>query len=120
MATPDRPTQSVITELVRQLLPDAGGKEARLLTIEYAPGVHTPAHRHPGAVFVYVVEGTLTHQMEGDPPRQYRPGEHWYEAPGLLHADAGNDSTATNAKIVAFYVAEPGAPVLVFEDAGLR
>jgi quercetin dioxygenase-like cupin family protein len=109
-----RSRKSVITELFRESI--AGlGKEGRLLTVEYASGVHTPPHRHPGSLFVYVLEGKVVSQMEGSPSREYSQGESWFEAEDCFHVDAGNDSGAP-AKILVFYLTEPGRPVLVFED----
>ena len=54
--------------------------------------------------------------MEGEPARTYEPGEVWYETRNHLHADIGNDSPDTWAKILVFYLTEPGQPVLVFEE----
>ena len=106
--------RSVITELFRESL--AGlGKEGRLLTVEYGPGVHTPPHRHPGSLFVYVLAGKVVSQMEGSPPREYSQGEFWFEAEDCFHLDADNDTNAP-AKILVFYLTEPGNRMLVFED----
>ena len=41
-----------------QPLPDLN-KVADMITVEYAPGQSTPAHRHNAHVFVYVLEGAL-------------------------------------------------------------
>lgn len=92
------------------------GKEGRILMVEYPPGVHTPAHRHPGWQFIYVLEGTVVHQMEGEEAREYEPGEVWYEVRDHLHLDIGNDSSDAWAKILVFYLTEPGQPVLVPEE----
>jgi quercetin dioxygenase-like cupin family protein len=92
------------------------GKEGRILTVEYPPGVHAPAHRHPGWQFIYVLEGKVVSQMEGEPAREYVPGQAWYEARDHLHQNIGNPSPDTWAKILVFYLTEPGQPVLVFEE----
>jgi quercetin dioxygenase-like cupin family protein len=54
--------------------------------------------------------------MEGEPAREYEPGQAWYEARDHLHQNIGNPSPDTWAKILVFYLTEPGQPVLVFEE----
>ena len=34
------------------------GKEATMITVDYAPGEADPVHRHNAYAFVYVLEGT--------------------------------------------------------------
>src|SRR5438874_8488525 len=53
-----------VTTLMRQPLHDYPGKEAVLAAVEYAPGHDDAAHRHPGHVFVYVVEGAVEMRSE--------------------------------------------------------
>jgi quercetin dioxygenase-like cupin family protein len=48
-------TQGGRTILQRQPLPDAPGRHGVMLTVDYAPGEASPAHRHPGSVFAYVL-----------------------------------------------------------------
>jgi len=54
--------------------------------------------------------------MEGEPAREYGPGEVWYEPRNRLHVDVGNDSPDTWTKVLVFYLTEPGQPVTVFEE----
>jgi quercetin dioxygenase-like cupin family protein len=110
-------SSSIITEVARWPIEGMEGKEGRILTVEYPPGVHTPAHRLPGWMFVRVLEGKVVSRMEGEPARKYGPGEVWYEGRDHLHLDAGNDSPDSRAKILVFYLTEPGQPVLVPEEA---
>jgi len=109
----DERRSSVVTEVAKWPIE---GREGRILVVEYPPGVHTPPHRHPGWQFIHVLEGTVVHQMEGEEAREYEPGEAWYETRDHLHLDIGNDSPDTWAKIVVFYLTEPGQPVLVPEE----
>ena len=105
-----------VTEIAKWPLDGLEGKEGRILTVEIPPGVHAPPHRHPGWQFIHVLEGKVISQMEGEPAREYEPGEVWYEPRNHLHMDIGNDSADTWAKILVFYLTEPGQPVLVFEE----
>jgi quercetin dioxygenase-like cupin family protein len=52
---------------------------------ELAPGGRVGRHRHPVPNVVYVMEGELTVEADGHPPRVYRAGEafsegdHWHD-----------------------------------------
>jgi quercetin dioxygenase-like cupin family protein len=108
---------AIVTEIAKWPVEGLeGDKEGRILTVEIPPGVHAPPHRHPGWQFIHVLEGEVVSQMEGEPARVYEPGEVWYETRDHLHVDIGNDSPDTWAKILVFYLTEPGQPVLVFEE----
>ena len=54
--------------------------------------------------------------MEGEPPHEYGPGEFWFEPRDHLHVDVGNDGGEASARLLVFYLTEPGQPVLVFEN----
>ena len=113
-------TTAIVTEVANWPIDGMENKEGRILTVEYPPGVHAPAHRHLGWQFVYVLEGKVAHQMEGEPAREYEAGQAWYEARDHLHLRIGNDSSDAWAKILVFYLTEPSQPVLVFEKEGER
>ena len=108
-------SRSVVTEMGRWDVQGLDGKEGRLVTVEFPPGAHTPAHRHPGWQWIWVLEGTVVSQMEGEEPHQYGPGEAWFEPREHLHLDAGNDSGDRSAKLLVFYLTEPGSPLTVLE-----
>jgi quercetin dioxygenase-like cupin family protein len=77
--------------------------------------VHTPPHRHPGWQLIYVLEGRVVSQMEGEPAQNFKANDFWFEPREHLHLDAGNDDPHGRAKILVFYVTEPGQPVLIPE-----
>jgi quercetin dioxygenase-like cupin family protein len=104
---------ATITELGRWALDGLAGHELRLLTVEHPAGAHTPPHRHPGWLVAYVLDGPVTSQLEGEPPRTYQTGEWWFEARGRLHVDAGNDRPYGTTKILVFTVTEADHPVAV-------
>ncbi len=103
---------SVVKTLMTETLPEGSGREVRMLTVEYPPGVRTPAHRHPGAVFVYVLEGAVLCGLDEGPVRTYRQGESWWERPGQVHRVSENASQTERAKLLVFFVTETGKPVL--------
>jgi len=108
----DRPMRTTVTTLMTQALPDKPGTEARVMTVEYPPGVTSPAHRHPGVIFAYVLEGAVECGLDDGPVVRYEKGQSWYERPGQLHRVAKNASQTEPAKLLVFFLTEPGKPVL--------
>ena len=43
--------------------------------VDLASGVAAPEHRHPGEEIVFVIEGVLEYQVEGEPPVTVKAGE---------------------------------------------
>lgn len=103
---------SIVKPILTQALPEKPGTEARMLTVEYPPGVVSPPHRHPGMVFVYVLEGAVECALDDGPVVRYEKGQAWYERPNQLHRVAKNGSQTEPAKLVVFFLTEPGKPVL--------
>jgi quercetin dioxygenase-like cupin family protein len=46
----------------------APGRETIQARIDIAPGAEAAWHRHPGEEVIYVIEGTLEYQLEGQRP----------------------------------------------------
>src|SRR5206468_5856653 len=44
------------------------GREAIQTIVAIAPGVTAPRHSHPGEEIIYVLEGLLEYQLDGQPP----------------------------------------------------
>jgi quercetin dioxygenase-like cupin family protein len=86
------------------------GKEATMLTVEYAPGQASAPHRHNASTFVYVLEGSVVMQVKGGKEMTLGPGETFYESPEDIHVVSKNASTTKPAKILVFFVKEKGAP----------
>lgn len=93
------------------------GKSLTALTVSYAPGAKTPAHRHGRALVVgYVLEGAIRSRLGNGESKVYRAGESWSEAPGAHHTVSENASTTEPAKILAIFVAKTDAKDLVTID----
>jgi quercetin dioxygenase-like cupin family protein len=97
--------------VLRHELPDVPGKQVSVVTVDFAPGAGFRPHRHPGSVFVYVLEGTVISQVEPGKPVTYKAGEAWYEPPMHIHRVARNPSKTRPAKIIAFLIAGKGQPL---------
>jgi quercetin dioxygenase-like cupin family protein len=91
------------------------GKEARVTVLEvsYGPGGFTPPHRHPGAVFGYVLEGEFEAQLEGHPLRKLKAGDTFYEPTMALHSVSRNPSKMANTRLLAVLLHPRDAKQLV-------
>jgi quercetin dioxygenase-like cupin family protein len=110
IASADESRKTVAPLMTRDLV-GIPGKEAIVLTVEYAPGEASQPHRHDANVFVYVLEGTITMQVKGSPPVTLHPGQTYYESPSDIHTVSANASKTAPAKFLVFIVKDKGAPV---------
>lgn len=99
-----------VTPLMTKDLTGLAGKEATMLTVEYAPGASSSKHRHNAHTFVYVLEGSIVMQVEGGKETTLGPGQTFYESPDDIHTVSKNASNTQPAKFLVFFVKEKGAP----------
>jgi quercetin dioxygenase-like cupin family protein len=103
------------TELFRTALPDAPGKQLVVVALSIAPKQAgqpvSPGHRHPGSVYVYVTEGTARFGVEGQPVKEVKTGESFFEPPGALHTVMESASPTEGAKAIAVMIVPDGAPL---------
>jgi len=99
--------------LLSQPLPKLNGNHlvTTLVEVRYGPGEASPPHSHPCPVVVYVVEGKVRSQNQGQPEVIYKPGDTFYEAPGGVHAVSGNASSTEPAKFIAFFLCDHATPL---------
>ena len=102
-----------VSVLMKQPLADMAGKEATVLTVDYAPGAVSDPHVHPGSVFAYVLEGTVVTQLEGEQPMTYTKGQSWYESPKKPHVMSRNASATEPAKLLVFLLSQEGEALKV-------
>src|SRR5689334_10073755 len=82
--------EDTVSVLMKQRLADMAGKEATVLTVDYAPDAASDSHVHPGSVFAYVLEGTVVTQLENGKLITYTKGQSWYEPPKKPHLVSKN------------------------------
>src|SRR3954467_2714536 len=104
---------AIATPLMTQELAGLSGKEAMMITVEYAPGASSPEHRHNAHTFVYVLEGSVVMQVKGGKEVTLRPGQTFYESPDDVHTVSRNASSVNPAKLLVFFVNQKGAPTTV-------
>jgi quercetin dioxygenase-like cupin family protein len=99
-----------VQPLLTQDLPDIPGKEAVVLTVTYLPGGASMPHRHDADVFVYVLEGSVVMQVDGQPAVTLKVGQTFHEGPGDVHRQSANASATVPAKIVVFMIKDKNKP----------
>lgn len=90
------------------------GRETVQARIDIAPGAVAPWHRHPGEEVIYILEGTLEYQLEGQRPVTLKAGQTLFVPAGVAHM-ARNRSAANGAEL-ATYIVEKGKPLLIPAD----
>jgi quercetin dioxygenase-like cupin family protein len=94
--------------LERTELVGAKGMEAILVLREVPAGGESGKHTQSGNEIVYVVDGSVTLEVQGKPAKTLQPGEAFQTVAGEVH-NVKNASTSAGAKALAFYVAKKGA-----------
>lgn len=97
--------------LAKEPLPDYPGHIVTALTIELAPGAVVGPHRHGGFVYVYLLEGRMRSQLEGEALKEYVAGQSWVEPAGILHSKTENPSATESAKFLAVIYSEADAVI---------
>jgi quercetin dioxygenase-like cupin family protein len=111
-AAPAKNSKNSATLLTRDL-PDMPGKEVVMLTVSYLPGGASLPHRHDAEVFVYVLEGSVVMQVEGQPAQTLGVGQTFHEGPTDVHRQSANASATQPAKLLVFMIKDKNKPVTV-------
>jgi quercetin dioxygenase-like cupin family protein len=84
--------------------------EVTVSYVDYAPGRVGAAHRHPGFVLAYVLEGAVVARISGQgEERTYTAGQMFYEQPGATHEVSKNASQTQPARLLAMIFAKKGS-----------
>jgi quercetin dioxygenase-like cupin family protein len=98
------------TELQRHDL-SIPGREVVQMRGDFPSGVATPKHTHPGEEIVYVLEGTLEFQLEGQPPVTVKAGEVFFVPAGTVHT--AKNVNGGNSAALSTYIVEKGKPLIM-------
>jgi len=84
------------------------------LRVDIGPDATPIKHTHPGEEIIYILEGSLEYQIEGQPARRCHAGDALTVPAGAVHAvrNAGSG----NAAELATYVVEKGKPALTLAE----
>lgn len=84
--------------------------EVTVSYVDYAPGRVGAAHRHPGFVLAYVLEGAVIAKISGQgEEKTYTAGQMFYEQPGATHEVSKNASQTMPARLLAMIFAKKGS-----------
>ncbi|MDQ6531475.1 cupin domain-containing protein [Flavobacterium sp. LHD-85] len=89
------------------------GKEMVQARIDFDGHSAFGKHSHPGEEVIYVVEGSLEYQIEGEKPVTLKAGEVLFIPAGVVHSAKNN--TDVKASELATYIVEKGKPILVMK-----
>lgn len=101
---------ATVQPLMTRDLPDMPGKEVVMLTVEYVPGGASLPHRHDAEVFVYVLEGSVIMQVDGQKAVTLGPGGTFHEGPSDIHRQSANASATQPAKFLVFMLKDKDKP----------
>ncbi len=79
--------------------------------VEIAPGGQSGRHMHPAPMFLYVIQGQLTYEVDGQSPRLYEAGQAFVEGVRVWHNAANRGSVPL--KFVAALLGEEGVPTTI-------
>ena len=98
--------QGKVTELKRVDLGSwCEGKEAVISLEEIAPQ-HQSKHSHPAYSFAWMIEGSQTRFIDGQPPKTFHVGDVTQENPGEI----SESDILTPTKVLLFRILQKGQP----------
>jgi len=101
------------TDLQRQDL-SVPGREVVQSRVDIGPEAPLVRHTHPGEEIIYILEGSLEYQIEGQPPMTFNAGDALTVPAGAVHMVRNVGSG--NAAELATYVVEKGKPLLTLAE----
>lgn len=90
------------------------GREVIQDRVEFTPEYASFKHFHPGEEVMYLLEGQLEYQIEGQPPRTVGAGEGLTVPPETVH-EVSNVGGGKASGVVT-YIVEKGEPLITFVD----
>ena len=90
------------------------GREVVQQRVDIGPEAPAVKHTHPGEEIIYILEGSLEYQIEGQPARTCTAGDALTIPAGAVHAV--RNVSGGNAAELATYVVEKGKPVITLAE----
>lgn len=109
---------AMVQPLLTRDLPQIPGKEVVMLTVAYLPGGASLPHRHDAEVFVYVLEGSVVMQVDGQQAVTLGAGQTFHEGPADIHRQSANASATQPTKFLVFIIKDKDKPVSRTVGAG--
>jgi len=103
--------KGTVKKLHKAPLPGVAGKEMTVIHFSAPAGYIGGKHQHPGPVYVYVLEGELTVELEGG-SKTFKAGEFYPESINATMVGK-NLSTSDDLEILVFQVGDIGKPMMI-------
>jgi len=103
--------KATVKKLHQAPLPGVAGKEMTVIHLAAPAGYIGGKHQHPGPVYVYVLEGELTIELDGG-SKTFKAGEFYPEAINTTMVGK-NLSTSDDLEILVFQVGDIGKPMMI-------
>lgn len=104
----DEPPQ-VKRNIVMKEDTNVAGREGVMAYVDFPPGAAEPLHTHPADAYFFVLEGTLSQEIEGKPTVTLKAGDVVHVPQGKIHRATNTGSTP--AKIAVVFFAEKDKPL---------
>lgn len=98
------------TIITRTDLVSAKGMEGVLVLRELPPGGESGKHTQSEDEVVYVLDGSITVEVQGKAPVTLKAGQAFHTAAGQVH-NVKNASATAPGKALAFYIVKKGTPL---------
>jgi quercetin dioxygenase-like cupin family protein len=105
---PPRPAGTGRVDLQRHDI-SIPNREVWQLRVTFAPGASFPRHRHPGEEIIYVLNGTIEYELDGQPPVTLSAGDVLFVPSGTVHA--AKNAGGVEAAELGTYIVEKGKPL---------
>lgn len=105
------PTQADTTSILKTTFEDLEGMEANIVRFDVDKDWVTERHIHPGHVFVYVTEGSIEIEVEGQEARTVSAGEAFQEPPD--RPMVARTLSSDGASFIVFQIGPEGEPLMV-------
>jgi len=98
------------TELLRKPISGVEGKEVVVFVADVPPGAVAGRHAHPGDEAIYMLQGALRFQPDGEQPFDLKAGQITFNPARHVHM-AKNESSSEPAKVLNCMLTEKGQPL---------
>jgi quercetin dioxygenase-like cupin family protein len=88
--------------------------EVIFMKVEFVPDFVVDRHTHPGPEASYVLDGEITLLLDGQPPKNLKPGDSTYFPPAIIHSGKVGPKGVV---LLNSYTLEKGKPFLTKVDA---
>ncbi|CAM3336457.1 cupin domain-containing protein [Halomonas lysinitropha] len=105
------PAQADTTSILKTTLEGMEGMEANIVRFDVDKDWVTDRHIHPGHVFVYVTEGSIEIDVEGQEARSVSAGEAFQEPPD--RPMVARTLSSDGASFIVFQVGPEDEPIMV-------